>query len=242
MFKNRDIALLTLLLISVAVSACDSPSAHIGRASFGTSDVLTTTGNLRLVTERHRIVGGIDTHVVCTEPSPDYAIAFGAKASLGAKLNVTGVGEGEGTGTYERSEQATALEGRTAGVLALRDGLYAACQAYVNGVIGHDAYALILSQYGNLLVGLAGAPASVTVSIPAGADAKGAATAAAIAKAVATASGTASRGNDGVAALLVACLSSTDQTREPALPNRLLSVPFCQNVLRRVANHAGKGA
>jgi hypothetical protein len=54
------------------------------------------------------------------------------------------------------TETATQLAGRTAGVLALRDGLYAACQSYVNGVLGHDAYAMILSQYGNLLVALAG--------------------------------------------------------------------------------------
>jgi hypothetical protein len=43
--------------------------------------------------------------------------------------------------------------GRTAGVVAL--GLYSACQAYANQLIGKDAYALILSQYGNLLVALA---------------------------------------------------------------------------------------
>ena len=47
--------------------------------------------------------------------------------------------------------------GRTAGVVALRDGLYAACQAYANGVLGQDAYSVILSQYGTLLVRLVSA-------------------------------------------------------------------------------------
>ncbi len=47
------------------------------------------------------------------------------------------------------------MAGRTAGVVALRDGLYSACQAYANGIIGRRAYALILSQYGDLLVALA---------------------------------------------------------------------------------------
>jgi hypothetical protein len=36
----------------------------------------------------------------------------------------------------------------------LRDGLYATCQAYANGALGQSAYALGLSQYGNLLVAL----------------------------------------------------------------------------------------
>ena len=36
-----------------------------------------------------------------------------------------------------------------AGVVALRDGLYAACQAYANGVLGQDAYSLILEPVRN---------------------------------------------------------------------------------------------
>jgi Putative peptidoglycan binding domain len=47
--------------------------------------------------------------------------------------------------------------GRTAGVVALRDGLCAACQAYANGALGQDAYSVILSQYGTLLVRLVSA-------------------------------------------------------------------------------------
>ena len=240
--------MLLVLPIAIVLQACDSPSAHIDRLSFGETDVLSTTGNLRLVTQRPRVVDGVLTKVTCTEPSPDYAIAFGSKNSVNAKVNVTGAGEGEGAGTFERSEQVTALDGRNAGVLALRDGLYTACQAYVNGVIGHDAYALILSQYSTLLVALAGAPASVTVSVPADATGKGAATAAAIAKAVATASGTAVKGNDSVAALLVTCLSNYDPTRihgedrgpRGEIGNPLLTPGFCREVLRSTLERANR--
>jgi hypothetical protein len=87
---------------------------------------------------------------MCTEPAPDVAVAFGT--SLGASANISGQGSGGfGAGT---SEAAMQLAGRTAGVLALRDGLYATCQAYANGALGQSAYALGLSQYGNLLVAL----------------------------------------------------------------------------------------
>jgi hypothetical protein len=62
--------------------------------------------------------------------------------------------------------------GRTAGVVALRDGLYSACQAYANHVIGKDAYSLILSQYGNLLVALtSGSAASEGAKSPSPASA-----------------------------------------------------------------------
>jgi hypothetical protein len=69
---------------------------------------------------------------------------------------VTGGATGSLSASNSLTETITALAGRTAGVVALRDGLYRACEAYANGVIGKDAYALILSQYGNLLVALAG--------------------------------------------------------------------------------------
>jgi hypothetical protein len=109
------------------------------------------------------------------------------------------------------------LAGRTAGVLALRDGLYAACQSYVNGVLGHDAYALVLSQYGNLLVALAGTQTSGT---PVGYTAQESAT----------------------LGMMVACLSEYDPTRiRPLKPNGrpdlnpLLTPRGCSYLLSQIA-------
>ena len=48
----------------------------------------------------------------------------------------------------------TALAGRSTALLGLRDGLYRACEAYANGALGADAYALILSRYGQLMTTL----------------------------------------------------------------------------------------
>jgi hypothetical protein len=47
-----------------------------------------------------------------------------------------------------------ALAGRSTALLGLRDGLYRAYEAYANGVIGADAYALVLSRYGQLMTTL----------------------------------------------------------------------------------------
>jgi hypothetical protein len=48
----------------------------------------------------------------------------------------------------------TALAGRSTALLGLRDGLYRACEAYANGALGADAYALVLSRYGQLMTTL----------------------------------------------------------------------------------------
>jgi hypothetical protein len=192
-------------LLACLLSACDSPSARVTQLQFGSSTTLATTGNLRLVTERPRPgPDGSLLPVVCTEPSPDYAVAFGQKGGGTLKVTVP-QGSGEGGASVETTEAATELKGRTAGVLALRDGLYAACQAYANGVIGHDAYAMILSQYGTLLVAL--------MAKPEGALAPG------------------SEKRAALAAMLVTCISTFDGTRLPAARNPVLDMRFCRRVL-----------
>jgi hypothetical protein len=141
------------------------------------------------------------------------------------------------------------MVGRTAGVVALRDGLYTACQAYANDVIGKDAYSLILSQYGNLLVALAGGGGGATA---AAADASKAA-----APAAATPSGGAGSGSgaatpakastssaapaedvqvalmqqQALQAMLVACISETDPTVERGDGNQLLKT-HCPDFLK----------
>jgi hypothetical protein len=128
------------------------PNAWPQKFKYADSANLASGANVRYVNDRLRDMPGREAPLatMCTEPAPDVAIAFGT--SLGASASISGQGSGGfGAGTQEAALQ---LAGRTAGVLALRDGLYATCQAYANGALGQSAYALGLSQYGNLLVAL----------------------------------------------------------------------------------------
>jgi hypothetical protein len=72
---------------------------------------------------------------------------------------------------YVRRDDHPTVAGR-AGVVALGDGLYAACQAYANGVLGQDAYSVILSQYGTLLVRLVSASSALDPGGPAAAPSR----------------------------------------------------------------------
>lgn len=195
-----------LASLSIILPACSSPNTGVTQAQFGTTKALVTAGNTRLVTERSR--PGYP-HVVCTEPSPDYAVAFGHTAKLTGKIVATGGSSSDGTVDVSSTELVTAGAGREAAVLALRDGLYAACQSYANGVIGHDAYAMILSQYGTLLVALVGNAPKDSARYP---D---------LAARQAT-----------LSALVVACISGHDLTRASGPSNTLLTPAFCSAVLR----------
>ncbi|GEP04684.1 hypothetical protein MOX02_27220 [Methylobacterium oxalidis] len=210
----RVAATIPALCLSLGLlTACDSPSLKVTELQFGTSNTLATTGNLRLVTERPRPgPDGIVRPIVCTEPRPDYAVAFGRSGNFTANVSVPEKATVGGSGGFATTEVVTALEGRSAGVLALRDGLYAACQAYANGVIGHDAYAMILSQYGTLLVALVG-------------KADGAI-------------GPGSEKRAALAAMIVTCISKYDETRLPAARNPLLDDRFCRRVLHQGLSYA----
>ena len=150
----RVLSVVAACVLGASLGGCAifaDPNAWPQKFDYADSKNIASGPNVRFVNDRLReMPGGPPLPTMCTEPAPDVAVAFGT--SLGASANIAGLGSGGfGAGT---SEAAMQLAGRTAAVLALRDGLYATCQAYTNGVLGQSAYALGLSQYGNLLVAL----------------------------------------------------------------------------------------
>jgi hypothetical protein len=110
-----------------------------------------TTANVRVILKRTQPVLG--TPVVCVEPSPDVAVALASAAGLTAKGGTTAV-NGTLQLTGGSSEAVSELAGRSTALLALRDGLFQACEAYANGAIGQDDYALITSVYSPLMTTL----------------------------------------------------------------------------------------
>lgn len=247
-------------LFGLCLSGCGSPNGRFTDVRFGDAVGLATTGNLRLITERTRPeLGG--QQIFCTEPSPDYAIAFGSKAIVSGTGSGNGISVGA-NGDFESTEQVTAMDGRSAAVLALRDGLYAACQNYANGIIGHDAYALILSQYGDILTKIvapvAPAASQTTTTTKKAAAADKADQAALVMDAVVAArphavvqrsvtqTQSAPTARDrALEAMLVVCLSEFDETRSRGAlsnslqTNGLLDGAFCRSVLRAATGVAG---
>ena len=209
--------------LSVVLAQCSyvaDPNSWPQKFGLGDSETLATGPNIRLVSERERAMPNAPPlSTMCTEPSPDVAVAFGRSLSAQASITAQGGTSGSGQFAAASTEAATELAGRTAGVLALRDGLYAACQAYANGALGQNAYAMVLSQYGNLLVALA-SPGSSGNSA-----------------ALYTPE------QSTMAALLVSCISEYDPTRLGALDarhrlvaNPALPLSFCRRYLASVAS------
>jgi hypothetical protein len=114
----------------------------------GAVNVSYTTADVRLVTERvHPVLGN---SILCTEPSPDVAKALTTASQISANLGeaTTSAQLGVAGGSAEAVDQ---LAGRTTALLALRDIVYRACEAYANGSLGANAYTVVIAKYGQLL-------------------------------------------------------------------------------------------
>jgi hypothetical protein len=244
-----------------------SPAGSNAAAGSIETALLAPAGNYSMVTVRRRpdlaTTTNANAHdILCAAPSPDWATALAIAQQISGSGSAPGGPSASLSASNSLTETITALAGRTAGVVALRDGLYNACQAYANGVIGKDGYALVLSQYGNLLVALAGSssggggggtssspPASSTPSGVAVAVSTGAAPSSSGSPAASPGGNTPSAGNAALAQLqlevlqgvLVACISESDpsvvvQDRTPS--NRLLNPETCQGLIGTVMGQA----
>lgn len=111
-----------------------------------------TTADIRMVTHRRHPQTGQE--VTCTEPTPDVAKALSTAGALTLKGGSNAGASGEVGLSGGSAEAVAELAGRSTALIALRDGLFRTCEAYVNGAIGSDAYALVLSRYGQLMTTL----------------------------------------------------------------------------------------
>ena len=122
--------------------------------------------------------------IVCAEPSPD---AFSATSASGAASTAftfptllpggnQGTTSGSGGIAAATSESAASIGLRTQTIQLLRDGLYRACEAYMNGAIDQHQYNIILLNIDKLMVTLLGIdaiggtpkapPATITAGAP----------------------------------------------------------------------------
>ncbi|HJQ56398.1 MAG TPA: hypothetical protein VJ890_05805 [Vineibacter sp.] len=87
--------------------------------------------------------------VVCTEPSPDALVAKAAAIAASATNAQVAASLGGSI-----SEAAASIGVRTPTIQLLRDGLFRACEAYLNGAIDKEEYHTILFNYDRVMTAL----------------------------------------------------------------------------------------
>jgi hypothetical protein len=107
-----------------------------------------------------------DRTVVCAEPSPDVLTAQAASGSASGAATLPAAEQG-GTGQSSfsgsiagaSSEAAASIAMRSQTIQLLRDGLFRACEAYMNGGIDQHQYNVVLLNIHKLMVTLLGVDA-----------------------------------------------------------------------------------
>lgn len=124
----------------------------------GDGQSLSVDAKQRLVLVTHEGGKSRDRKIVCAEPSPDALSATAAAASGAIALPGLGGGGDEqgGNASAARGETVASVAMRTQTIQLLRDGLYRACEAYLNGAIDQHQYNIILLNIDKLMVVLLG--------------------------------------------------------------------------------------
>ncbi len=148
--RNFVASLVSVLLLSGCTL---TPGAHV--TLLPENQPLATDARLRVVTNsgigQFSRPGAVDPlRVVCTEPSPDVAVA--AANSFSAGLSI--LGQGSGSLSNSQVEALASLVERTASIQLLRDKMHQTCLAYANGAITGTTYTLIMSQLDDTIVTL----------------------------------------------------------------------------------------
>jgi hypothetical protein len=86
---------------------------------------------------------------VCAEPSPDAMSALAMSLGIGTKVGAAPVNL-----NFGMQETVAYIGIRTATIQLLRDSLYRACEAYMNGAIDELTYGLIVSRFDKTMVAM----------------------------------------------------------------------------------------
>ena len=106
--------LIGLAMLAAGLAGC-AATEKPGNYLIGRTPALVTPADVRVITERRRPTW--DSSVLCAEPSPDIAKAISTMAKLSGSYGGASAG-----GAVSTAESISILAGRTAGVVALRDG------------------------------------------------------------------------------------------------------------------------
>lgn len=167
----------SILLVAPLLAACGGATTFDQFSlEEGLSARMDASQRVVLVSNR----GGKDhnRHVVCAEPSPDSIIS--ASAILATKLERDStdaetkvLGKASAEATFANAQNAAFVGMRTQTIQLLRDGLYRACEAYMNGAIDETEYNMLLVNMPKVMTaliaidGLTARPAAPAVALAA---------------------------------------------------------------------------
>ena len=169
-------AFVAAALTAVTLAGCAGNGTNTFNVDRGDSLSIDAGQRVVLVTHKGGTTG--DRQVVCAEPSPDAAVARSFVTSAEAAVTPSGAQSASGSAKSAASstESVSALGTRTQTIQLLRDGLFRACEAFMNGAIDQVQYNAILLNIDRVMITALGIDAIGALPAGSGAAADTAAT------------------------------------------------------------------
>lgn len=148
---RRKVHVLITLLLTIGLSGCSNviyKQFSIDNEPAGSLS-LDARQRVILVTDKGGKSG--DRRVVCAEPSPDVMAAIAAAVS-----GELGRGETKAGFSTAMAQSVGRIGPRTQTIQLLRDGLYRACEAFMNGIIDEEHYRTMILAYDETMITLLG--------------------------------------------------------------------------------------
>jgi hypothetical protein len=159
----------SFLLMAVVLAVTTLPllgcADHIFRSfNIDHAESLSVDARQRVVLVTHKGGKTRDRTIVCTEPQPDIVKAGATAGRAVASVPPADPSKGTQVAVTSAAGEATALIAlRSQTIQLLRDGLYRACEAYMNGAIDQHQYNIVLLNIDKLMITLLGVDAIGTI-------------------------------------------------------------------------------
>lgn len=120
-----------------------------------TQDLIMDAKQRAIITSPPRRDDPNQVAITCAEPSPDALSAVSAALAGSGGFSLFGGGQSQATAALSGAVTEAAKQiNRDAIVQLLRDGLYRACEAYMNGAMTREEYGSLSRRYADLTVSL----------------------------------------------------------------------------------------
>jgi hypothetical protein len=163
--KISKSSLLTAVVLAVTTLPLLGCADHIFHSfNIDHAESLSVDARQRVVLVTHKGGKTRDRTIVCTEPQPDIVKAGATAGRAVASVPPADPSKGTQVAVTSAAGEATALIAlRSQTIQLLRDGLYRACEAYMNGAIDQHQYNIVLLNIDKLMITLLGVDAIGTI-------------------------------------------------------------------------------
>lgn len=157
----RHATIFGLIGTGLLIGSCGQPGLITKTHSLGKTKLVTTGARQRVIAVHNpgfltRTGLVHPKRIVCTEPSPDVAVAIARSSAASASI-LAKAARGAAAISRSAAEGLVQLAERTVTIQLIREQMFRACEGYANGALTSTSYTLLLNRLNDAMISLVSA-------------------------------------------------------------------------------------